>query len=133
MARVLLWILVVLVVLCNLGFDLATARVGFRIAGKVEAADRWGNPTHAPDDTPLRTRFDRLNDRIPLGTLGRWVFAFRYTLTALPLLVLLIMALRRRVLDWHLGAAVAMGAFILAGKAALWQALWYVVDVNTRF
>lgn len=133
MARLSLWILVLAISASNLAFDLRAAPVGSRLAAKVEGETRLANPTYVAWRHPLRTWLQRIGEGIALHKAARHVFSARYALTGLPLLILVYFIAAGRVRDSHLGLAIAIGAFGLFAKAALWEAVWLMADICTVF
>ena len=131
--RYVLWILVLAMVGGNIAFDLTAAPLVRRLADKAEGQRAWGNPTSAPLGHPLRAPLRRVDERVALGGIARHVFSARFALTALPLLVVLYFASKGQLRDSHLGLAMALGGFVLAVKAMLWESLWLIADVYTAF
>jgi len=133
MVRFVLWGFVFAMFLANGVFDIFTARVACRLADKLDAENRWGNPTYRWEP-PTSFVGRGLSEFRFLPAIARRVFEARYALTALPLLFLLYFVWTRpRVDEAHLAAAMTLGTFALVLKVLLWETVVPLTDLCTAF
>ncbi|MCX8037073.1 MAG: hypothetical protein N3D11_08530 [Candidatus Sumerlaeia bacterium] len=132
--RPVLWMMLLAMVAANLAFDLWAAPVARRLADKLEGQSAWRQSIYYPPYHPLIPTLTRINQRVPLARVAKTVMAGRFALTALPLLVVLYFRWTRPdVRNTDLAAGVVVGAFALFAKTFLWQVVWLIADVHTRF
>jgi len=126
-------LLLVLIVAANLVFDIWVAPVTARLNEKARAQAIVGDPTYVrlPERAHAWGRWLYLETAFP--RLTRHVLATRFALTALPLLIIALVAMRGPMRERHFAAAIAVGALVFATKTVLWRIVWLLADVATGF